>query len=253
MKRSAASRHYGTGSTNLRIDWMDHKQAIEQKAAERYLLNELAPDARDAFEEHLFDCPACAVDVRAGAAFVDEARLQLPGLTTTSPLRTASAPARPRVSGWFSAWRPVFVVPAFAALLLVAGYQNLVTFPALRATANQPRLVPVVPIHQATRGASRIMVAADRRHGIALPLDLGAEPGSPSFASYAFELHDAQQRLSWTGTAAAPAENGELMLSLEIPGAALSNGACSLSVFGVNAHGERTAIERYSFDVQMTD
>ena len=31
---------------------MDHNQAIKEMAAERYLLNELTPELRDAFEEH---------------------------------------------------------------------------------------------------------------------------------------------------------------------------------------------------------
>ena len=39
---------------------MNHTEAVEQMAAEGYLLNELTPDARDAFEEHVFDCAECA-------------------------------------------------------------------------------------------------------------------------------------------------------------------------------------------------
>ena len=49
---------------------MDHNEAIEQMAAERYLLDELTPELRDAFEEHAFDCPECTLDLRAGAAFI---------------------------------------------------------------------------------------------------------------------------------------------------------------------------------------
>ena len=36
---------------------MDHNEALQQMAAESYLLNELSHDAREAFEEHLFDMP----------------------------------------------------------------------------------------------------------------------------------------------------------------------------------------------------
>jgi hypothetical protein len=238
---------------------MDHDQAMEQKSAERYLLNELAPDARDAFEEHLFDCPDCALDVRAGSAFVDEARVQLPGLTIAAPLRSAPAqsPSKAETMSWLAtlaAWmRPQYAVPAFAALLLVVGYQNVVTVPNLRASANEPRLVPVVPVHGATRGASHTTVIADRKRGVSLPIDIVPESGAPSFTSYSFELHDTQHKLLWSSTATAPADSSELQLSLEIPGAALSNGSYSVSVFGVSAQNQRTPVETHMFDIQLAN
>jgi anti-sigma factor RsiW len=46
---------------------MDHQEAVRQNATEKYLLDELDPELRDQFEEHLFDCQDCALDVRAGA------------------------------------------------------------------------------------------------------------------------------------------------------------------------------------------
>ena len=36
---------------------MNHSEAVEQMTSERYLLNELTPDARDAFEEHVIRLP----------------------------------------------------------------------------------------------------------------------------------------------------------------------------------------------------
>src|ERR1035441_1684537 len=41
---------------------MDHDAVVRQNMTERYLLNELDPEARDEFEEHYFDCPDCAAD-----------------------------------------------------------------------------------------------------------------------------------------------------------------------------------------------
>jgi hypothetical protein len=49
---------------------IDHQQAVDNMMAERYLLGELAPEERDAFEGHLFDCSACFEQVRAGTEFV---------------------------------------------------------------------------------------------------------------------------------------------------------------------------------------
>ena len=53
---------------------MDHEVVVRQKMTERYLLNELDSESRDEFEEHFFDCPECAFDVRAGSAFVEHTK-----------------------------------------------------------------------------------------------------------------------------------------------------------------------------------
>jgi hypothetical protein len=53
---------------------MEHQNAQETMAAERYLLNELSEEENAAFEEHLFDCQECAADIRAGAAMMDAGR-----------------------------------------------------------------------------------------------------------------------------------------------------------------------------------
>ena len=231
---------------------MDHSEAIQQMIAERYLLDELTLDAREAFEEHLFDCPECALDLRAGAAFVEAAKSQLPSLVGALP---ASAPSRSR-KPWSLRWlQPAFAVPAFASLLLVLGYQNLVTYPALRVAASQPRLLPWAPLHGDTRSGATQTITADRRYGVALPVELPAQSSPDAYASYSIDLYDPQGKLAWTGVVAAPNEsvNGGQRLSLVIPGTMLQSGAYSLVVSGAAAHGERTVIDRYSFDLRLTD
>jgi hypothetical protein len=233
---------------------MNHSEAVKEMAAERYLLDELTPNVRDAFEEHMFDCPQCALDVRVGAAFVNEAKTQLPELAVGGAVvHEAVKPAQKR-NHWLSWWRPIFAAPAFAVLLIVFGYQNLVTFPALRTAAIQPRIVPTAPLYGATRGSTHITLTADRTHGIAVPVDLPVEPGMGNFASYSFELYDPDGRLAWTGNLASPAQapNGDLQLSVVIPGRMLKSGTYSMAVSGVGAQGNRTAIERYVFDVVLS-
>ena len=53
---------------------MNHQEAVEQRAAERYLLGEFSPPERGEFEEHFFGCQECAGEVRAGAAFTANLR-----------------------------------------------------------------------------------------------------------------------------------------------------------------------------------
>jgi Putative zinc-finger len=231
---------------------MDHSEAVKQMAAERYLLNELTPEIRDEFEEHAFDCTECALDLRAGAVFVEEAKAQLPELTANPPAPVPSGFPKPRVKRewWFSWLRPSFAAPAFATLLIILGYQNLVTFPAMRTAASQPRLVPSTALRGATRGGPALTVTADREHGVALPIDLPQQPGIANYASYSLDLFDPQGKLAWTGAASAP---GDQPLSLVIPGAMLRSGAYTVAVSGVGQHGERTAIDKFVFNLRVTD
>ncbi len=233
---------------------MNHSEAVEQMTSERYLLNELTPDARDAFEEHLFDCPECALDLRAGTIFVREAKLQLPELVA-SKTRSGMAMVSGKRNFWFSLWRPAFAGPAFAALLIVVGYQNFVTFPALRQSENEPRLAPVAQLHSATRGATLPTFAADRKHGVALPVDLVIDPEVAPAASYSFDLRDPQGKLAWSGSLPATAQgtSSDQSFSVTIPGSMLQNGLYSLMVTSVTAQGGRTPVEQYNFDIVMSN
>ena len=56
---------------------MDHNEAVRIQATEKYVLGELSPPLRDEFEEHFFECQECALDVKAAAGFVDNARVAL--------------------------------------------------------------------------------------------------------------------------------------------------------------------------------
>src|SRR5216683_3854089 len=107
---------------------MDHTEAVQQQAAIRYVLGELPRAQRDAYEEHYFDCAECAIDIKALATFADTARetMLLEGrkFVVTDPV-----PARAR---WFAWLKPIVAVPAFAALLLIIGYQNTITIPQAR-------------------------------------------------------------------------------------------------------------------------
>jgi hypothetical protein len=232
---------------------MNHTEAVEQMAAERYLLGELNSDVRDAFEEHVFDCPECALDLRTGDVFVAETKIQLPKIMATSTSRAKASKSSERQSFWVSLWRPAFAAPAFAALLLVLLYQNTVTFPTLRDEASQPRLVPVAPFHGAARGGSHMTLTADRAHGVALPVDLFTEPGMPSFASYSFDLRDPQGKLAWTATIAVPASASDQSFSVVIAGATLRNGSYSLTVTGISGQGTRTPLEQYVFDIVVAN
>jgi hypothetical protein len=234
---------------------MRHSEAVEQMAAERYLLDELTPDAREAFEEHMFDCQDCALDLRAGAVFVDEAKAQLPEIATSSVASAKSGSSSSKPSLWQSWWRPAFVAPAFATILLVLIFQNLVTIPALRTASTQPRLVPLAPLRPATRGGNHLTLTADRAHGLALPIDLPVEPGMTPAASFSFDLRDPQGKVVWTASIPAAAQDSaeDQSFSIVIPGGMLRNGAYSLTVTSVSSNGNRMPRQQYDFDIVVTN
>src|SRR6185437_14720688 len=87
---------------------MNHDEASRTMAAERYLLNELSPEARDQFEEHYFDCAECASDLRAGAILVEQSKVLLaPQTPVAQPLPVPKA----EKSGWFAWLRPAVPFP----------------------------------------------------------------------------------------------------------------------------------------------
>lgn len=230
---------------------MNHAEAVQQMATEKYLLGELSPELRDAFEEHFFDCQECAMDVRAEAAFIEEAKEHLPELT--GPLAVPAAERKPvealekKQPWWSSLLRPALAMPVFAALIAIVGYQNIVMLPALRGAANEMQLAPTVYLHSGTRGAEA-PIEVDAKHGIVLTVD---RPQQAGFVSFEFALIDPEGRQVTSLTAPNDGQATEGTLSLAIPGARLGSGAYTLAISGVTSTGSRSEIERHALDIHL--
>jgi len=129
---------------------MDHTQAKELTAVERYLLDELTPQERDDFEEHFFDCQECATDLRATEAFMSAAKKEF----KARPLPKPSS-AKKNTSFFASLWPSALVWSALAASLLVIAYQNTVTFPRFKTEIAELRAPEVLPVISLVGGNSR--------------------------------------------------------------------------------------------------
>lgn len=221
---------------------MDHEAVVREKMTERYLLNELDPGLRDEFEDHYFDCPECARDICAGSQFVQHTKFILGESTdpvsersshasqTENPERFAWLPAGLR-SIWF---RPIWTVPALALLLIVIGYQNLVTYPQLRGQPNQPRVLPWAAVAVGTWGAgpgSSLSV----RQGAGFLLIVRIPPDG-AYSHYQADLYNPQGRLECSTSI--PANAGQDQWPVQFPGASRESGIYKLSVHGVTAAGE---------------
>ncbi len=66
---------------------MEHIQAIQLKAAERYVLGELPRDLREQYEEHFFSCVECAEELNLAAAFVENSRAAMGSEPVMPPVR----------------------------------------------------------------------------------------------------------------------------------------------------------------------
>jgi hypothetical protein len=155
---------------------MEHAQAIQLKAAERYVLGELPSDLREQYEEHFFSCVECAEELNLAAAFVENSRAAVGSEPVLPPVRLpVAATRRPASSGWLGAFlRPGFAVPAFAALLLLVAYQTVSVIPRLKGTVTQS----VATLGSAPQAlASFSLITADSRGGE--PLSVTVAPGQP--------------------------------------------------------------------------
>ena len=223
---------------------MDHTESIRLMAAEKYLLGELTPEQREQFEEHFFDCQECALDVRAGAALVEHSKVVLAEPVSVSPVRVpVPIPAKPGPFAWL---RPALFLPVLAVLLVVVGYQNLVTYPQLKQAANSPQILPWASINVSTRGATTIQISTQPGQGFHLLVNI---PPDSRFASYTFDLSSPSGRLEWSRTT--PAASSDEARSIYVPGANQEQGVYTLAVRGNTASNESSDLGHYSVEVQI--
>jgi Putative zinc-finger len=224
---------------------MDHEAVVRDKMTERYLLNELDAQEREQFEEHFFGCVDCALDVRAGAEFVAQSKVVLAEMP--EPVFVRSAPPSRSLRDWFRGFRPAFAVPVMAALLLVIGYQNLVTYPRLQSELHQPQVLPWTSVHLGTwgNGGPTITVAQGKSFLLFVPII----PPDNCCASYTAELYNHDQKLEWSLTI--PASPQQDQWPIQIPSANRQSGTYTLAVHGVTASGDTKEVGKASFELQV--
>jgi Putative zinc-finger len=227
---------------------MDHDAVVRQKMTERYLLGELVPNVRDEFEEHFFDCPDCALDVRAGALFVEQSKVALSIEVDQEPavaVLPVASPVRvkPGMLGW---WRPMLAVPVLALLLVVIGYQNLVTYPRLEQALNSPQVLPWAAVNVGTYGSEEPVITTSPGKGFLLFVRIPPEGG---YSHYTAELTSPAGKLEWSVTIPAALEQDQW--PVQIPGANREAGSYTLVVHGVTAAGASKEVGRASFELHI--
>ncbi len=162
---------------------MDHELAVKSQACEKYLLGELSPELRDAYEEHYFSCTECATQLQSAAELVGASRAIL--ATASIPERGADYVRGPR--GWFPWLQPLVAIPAFAVLLLVIGYQTFVTIPNMRQ-ASEPRVLRMFSLISAnTRSDGGLVFSSAPNETFGVYVDV---PADPAYSNYLLRLED---------------------------------------------------------------
>lgn len=225
---------------------MDHREATRIMASEKYLLNELSQAEVEAFEEHLFECQDCALDVRSGSLFLERSKVEL---ANASSLPAPFPPLARERSAWFSWLRPAFAIPAMSILLLVVGYQNLVIYPALKeavAENGAPTVLPAAAlVSGATRGAVPAAIAVRPGEAFLLPLDIQRQS---SFQSYVIQLQNPAGGVQWSLPVSAESANNTL--AIRAPGVEKA-GRYEVIVTGRDTQGQSSEVGRYPFELQF--
>jgi hypothetical protein len=225
---------------------MDHEAVVRQKTTERYLLNELDPQARDEFEQHFFDCQDCARDVHSGALFIEQSKILL--AERAEPVAAQLREQKPSgdKSGWLSWFRPAIIVSVMAMLLAVVAYQNLVTVPQMQAALRSPQVLPWASVNVGTYGAEGPVIRANAGEGFLLFVRI---PPEGIYSRYTAELYNPAGKPQWSVTI--PASSTQDQWPLQVPVGNREPGAYSLAVRGVTSTGESKEIGRASFELQI--
>jgi Putative zinc-finger len=164
---------------------MDHDLAVKSQACEKYLLGDLSPDLRDAYEEHYFSCAECATQLRMAAELVGAGQRIF--AQTPAPAVATGARIAQETGGWLRWFRPAIAIPVLATLLLVVGYQNLVMVPRLK-DSRAPRVLPMFSLISAnTRGETVPAFTTQPNQPVGLYVDV---PADAAYASYGISVQD---------------------------------------------------------------
>ena len=186
---------------------MTHDESTRNQTSERYLLGDLSPEARDAFEAHYFDCPECAEDVRLGMVLADNAKASFedPELRRRRA-EPVAAERTPRLS-WLRlpSWASALAACVFAA---VAGYDSWEV-----RQLQQPQIVSSTVLRAASRGEAQVIPIGPQERFFELTLDADLPPGAS--AGYRCEvLSDSGASVASVVVPATTAGTGPLRLRL---------------------------------------
>lgn len=234
---------------------MDHSEAVRLQAAEKYVLGKLPKEQHAAYEEHYFECPACAEEIKATVAFMESARQVLREEALQPVGERGVSPTAP---GFFSWLRPALMIPVFTVLLLCIAYQNTVTIPRLKDSGSGQvgqAISASFQLRGSVRGGGEGEDATNKvrvhpRESFALNFDF--TPTGTS-TEYDWQLRDQGGRTVTSGQISGETKNQAV--SLKVAGGVESAGKYTLVFLGRAEGASQTAnpseAQRLTFTVEF--
>ncbi|MGC2232538.1 MAG: zf-HC2 domain-containing protein, partial [Candidatus Acidiferrum sp.] len=200
---------------------MDHTEAVRLQAAEKYLLGELPKAQREEYEEHYFDCPACADELKMTVTFLESTKQVVRQGGSEAIVEKGLVPIS--AGGWFRWLRPAFAVPVFAVLVAIIGYQSGIVIPNLKQANSRSATAEVVKsfslMSVGSRGdGSSLVISVGPHEDFGLDVDM---PGnSPS--GYQCEIRDASGKVHFSLPVSS--EEAKRTVHIHVPGGSLQPG-----------------------------
>ena len=233
---------------------LDHFQAVETHAVERYLLGELSASEKRAFERHYFECPECALAIESGEEFIANARAvfkEAEQEPERALLRNKPVERRSSFRDFMAAWmRPGFALTVAASVLfgLIALYQGAVLIPGLRQTPDTVRRLPAFYLGAASRGETTVIKVPAGSVSFSLSLDL---PPDSHFGQYICDLSGSGIGFPRVPV---PAPNAGQPITISVPVKGIKPGSYQLTVFGAEPNGRQAdKITTATFDLQFSE
>lgn len=228
---------------------MEHTEAIQTNAPDRYVLGQLSAAEADAFEEHYFDCTACAEDVRLGMSIMEGGRR----LVREEVEPAASpAPVAPVVSIDSHSRRGFRWIPAAAVAAMMAIPINVALLMRMQSAATT--VIPVAALNPADALRTSDVLVFSERSGdepflVTDTFSFNVPTTDEQYSDYTVQILDAAGKV--VSEKRYPSQLVD-QRPLSVDARVLQPGSYQLVIFGIGPAGQPTRITSGEFIVKRT-
>jgi hypothetical protein len=221
---------------------MDHMDAEQLKAVERYMLGDLSVSEVEEFERHFFDCPQCSEELRTLTLFQENARAVF-AEQDLAPV-PASVHVPESAAGWWRGFSPLSFIRGGAlamAGLLIGIVGSYMTF----ASRENVQAISGYPLYAQARGEETIVSPAKGSKFYTVYFD---NTWDGNYTRYRAVLRDESGREKF----ALPVDVGAADDGIQVlvPTRTLADGKYMLEMLG-SAKGKETELARFQFTLQF--